>query len=304
MREFGGSWSESKLECVEDYARRYLQVMQRQEWCSLDYVDAFAGRGRQALKSNSTRVEALDSLFGDEAQMADAEEFLVGSAVRALKASLGSTRPFNKFLFIDSDRSSCAELERTVHAEFPSIENTVQVVCDDAHKALGNYVDSTDWKKTRALVFLDPYGLEVEWPLIERLAATKACDVWYLFPLGGVIRMMTKDGKMQASWEAGLDRVFGTRDWRDEFYKTNPQQTLLGIEDPLRVRDVSTTHVVDYIRARLSGVFAGASNAGVLYNSKGSPLFALVLGVANPSPSAQRAARNIANHLIKGLNQP
>lgn len=304
MREFGGTWSESKLNCIEDYARSYLRVMQRQEWCSLNYVDAFAGRGTQALKSYSIQADTSQSLIGDETQRADAEKFLVGSAIRALKASLGSTRPFNKFLFIDADRSSCADLEQTVQTEFPSIQHTVQVVCDDAHDALGNYVDSTDWKKTRALVFLDPYGLDVEWSLIERLAATKACDVWYLFPLGGVIRMMTKDGEMPASWEGRLNRVFGTGDWADEFYKTNPQQSLLSIEDPLRLRDVSTTHVIEYIRARLIEVFAAVSNAGVLYNSKGSPLFALVLGVSNPSLAARRAALSIANHLIKGLNQP
>ncbi len=42
------------------------------------------------------------------------------------------------------------------------------------------------------MVFLDPYGMQVEWSTIEALAATKAIDLWYLFPLGvGVARLLT-----------------------------------------------------------------------------------------------------------------
>jgi three-Cys-motif partner protein len=304
MREFGGTWSESKLKCVEEYACRYLQVMQNQHWCTLDYVDAFAGRGRQALKSGGAEVGAVEDFFGDESDRADTEEFLVGSAVRALRASIGSTRSFDRFRLIDAAPASCAELKDVVRSEFSAIEHTVTVVCADANEALGDYVESTDWKRTRALVFLDPYGLDVGWGLVDRLAATEACDVWYLFPLGGVIRMMPKDGKMPSSWEARLDRVFGAHDWRAEFYKPSLQQSLFETADEIRLRDVSTTHVVEYVRSRLKSAFAAVSDAGILKNSKESPLFALVLGVSNPSPAAQRAALGIANHLIRGLNQP
>ena len=91
MRKFGGSWSESKLDCVEQYAQTYLQVMQKQGWCEeLHYVDAFAGRGRQTLKTEAdpeSSVTELDSFFGDESERADTEEFLVGSAIRAVSGT-------------------------------------------------------------------------------------------------------------------------------------------------------------------------------------------------------------------------
>ncbi len=76
MRQFGGTWSETKLDCVERYVTAYLGD-----------VDAFAGRGKQALKNASDATAdavELDSFFGDEEERADAKEFLVGSAVRAL----------------------------------------------------------------------------------------------------------------------------------------------------------------------------------------------------------------------------
>lgn len=302
MRKFGGTWSESKLDCVENYARAYLSVMQNQRWCRLDYVDAFAGRGKQALKSG-TPASDPEGFFGDESERADTEEFLVGSAIRALSAATGAARPFDRYLFIDADEASCAELQALVHSDFPGTEHTVQVTCDDANTALQGYVGSVDWSTTRALVFLDPYGLEVGWDLVQELAGTGACDVWYLFPLGGVIRMMTNDGQIPDAWTARLDQLFGTHDWYDEFYKPSSQQSLFDVEDEALLKDASTKHVVDYIRKRLGTAFAAVSNAGVLRNSKGAPLFALVLGVSNPSLAAQKAALGIANHLVKDLSQ-
>jgi three-Cys-motif partner protein len=135
------------------------------------------------------------------------------------------------------------------------------------------------------------------------LAATKGCDVWYLFPLGGVIRMMTNSGEIPAAWSTMLDRLLGTHDWHGEFYKPNPQQSLFESDNEALLKDASTQHVVDYIRSRLSSVFPAVSDAGVLRNSKGAPLFALVLGVSSTSPAAQKAALAIANHLVKDLNQ-
>jgi three-Cys-motif partner protein len=306
MRKFGGSWSESKLDCVENYARSYLRVMQKQSWCTLYYVDAFAGRGKQALKSctsSGAGLQELDSFFGDESERADTEEFLAGSAIRALRASTVESRPFEQFVLIDVDQASCHELASVIQSEFPEMCGKVKVICNDANTALDDYINTVDWTHTRALVFLDPYGLEVDWDLIIRLARTVACDVWYLFPLGGVIRMMTKDGQIQDSWRTRLNRVFGTEEWHEEFYRPSVQLTWFENEQTKLSKNASTEHVVEFIRKRLQTIFPAVSNAGILRNSKGAPLFALVLGVSSPSPKAQKAALGIANHLVKDLNQ-
>jgi len=302
MKKFGGSWSESKLDCVENYTRAYLKVMEKQHWCRLNYVDAFAGWGKQALKAGIANPD-MEGFFGDESERADTEAFLVGSPIRALRTTTDAVRSFDRFLFIEVNEDACIELRRVVSSDFPGVEHLVEVICDDANAALDSYVDSIDRAATRALVFLDPQGLEVDWGLIQRLAATRACDVWYLFPLGGVIRMMTKNGQIPDSWVAHLDRLFGTHDWYEEFYRPSPQQSLFDMDDEALMKEASTRQVVDYVRKRLSTEFAAVSNAGVFRNSKGAPLFALVLGVSSTSPAAQKAALSIANHLVKDLSQ-
>lgn len=307
MRKFGGSWSESKLDCVENYARSYLKVMQNQTWCKLYYIDAFAGRGKQALKSyscSSAELQELDSFFGDESDRADTEEFLAGSAKRALHASAAGVRPFDQFVMIDIDQASCNELESVIQSEFAEMSRKVNVICNDAKTALDEYIEKVDWHQTRALVFLDPYGLEVDWDIMIRLARTGACDVWYLFPLGGVTRMMTRDGQIPVSWQLRLDRVFGTQEWRDEFYKPIAQYSLFGEEQERLSKNASTKHIVSFIRKRLETTFPKVSDAGILRNGKGAPLFALVLGVSSRSLKAQQAALKIANHLVKELNKP
>jgi three-Cys-motif partner protein len=306
MRKFGGNWSESKLDCVERYALSYLGVMQKQHWCTLNYVDAFAGRGKQTLKSDTgsgAELREMDSFFGDESERIDTEEFLIGSAIRALRASVRSSRQFDRFIFIDVDKSSCLELESIVQSDFAEIRNTVEIICSDADTALGNYISKVDWSSTRALVFLDPYGLEVSWNLITRIAKTGACDAWYLFPLGGVIRLMTKNAHVPDTWRARLNRVFGTDEWYGEFYRPSGQQSLFEYEQKNLYRNVSTEHVIDFVRHRLQSIFPAVSNAGILRNVNGAPLFALVLGVSSPSPGAQQAALRIANHLVKDVSK-
>jgi three-Cys-motif partner protein len=306
MRKFGGSWSESKLDCVESYARSYLNVMQRQDWWTLHYVDAFAGRGKQTLKSGTglrKESQELDSFFGDESERIDTEEFLIGSAIRSLQASMKSSRPFDRFVFIDANQQSCIELGSVIQSDFVKIQDTIDVICSDANAALASYIDKINWSSTRALVFLDPYGLEVSWELISRLAQTGACDVWYLFPLGGVIRLMTNNGIVPNSWRIRLNRVFGTDKWYDEFYRQSGQQSLFEDDHTSLSKNASTVHVVDFIRRRLLAIFPAVSEAGILRNAKGAPLFALLLGVSNPSQAARKAALGISNHLVKDLSK-
>lgn len=304
MRKFGSrAWSESKLDCVEEYASKYLKVMQEQTWCQLDYIDAFAGRGTQVLRSSP--VDTVHTgFFGDEAERADTEGFLIGSAIRALRTEKGTVRRFDGYLFIDSDEASCDELKTIVEKDFPEAASRTRITCGDANAVLREYVRTVDWRTTRALVFLDPYGLEVEWGLIETLAATQACDVWYLFPLGGVIRLMANNGQIPDAWATRLDRLFGTGEWREEFFKPSVQQSLFRGDEATYLKDAPTERVVGYVRNRLATAFAAVSDIGVLRNTRNAPLFALVLGVSNRSLRAQKAALGIANNLVRKLNRP
>jgi three-Cys-motif partner protein len=304
MTTFGGPWSRLKLDCVESYAVAYLKVMQQQNW-SLHYVDAFAGQGRQQLKlvaSNSDSQSENQASFDflDQAEDQARYEFLEGSALRALKVSIEATRGFDRFVFIEASRMAKEKLAQRALVEWPAQAAKIQLLKDDANDAIADYVKKTNWAKTRALVFLDPFGLQVRWRTIEELAQTRACDVWYLFPIGGVIRMLPSSGQMDPMWEVKLDTLFGTTDWREAFYADNKQGDLFG--DASRIKNANETKILSFIKKRMQTVFAGISNFAILRNSMGYPMFALLMGVTNPSPRAVSSALRISNHLIANLN--
>jgi hypothetical protein len=304
MTTFGGPWSRLKLDCVESYAVAYLKVMQQQNW-SLHYVDAFAGQGRQQLKlvasnSDSQSENQASFEFLDQAEDQARYEFLEGSALRALKVSNEATRGFDRFVFIEASRMAKEKLAQRALVEWPAQAAKIQLLKDDANDAIADYVKNTNWAKTRALVFLDPFGLQVRWRTIEELAQTRACDVWYLFPIGGVIRMLPSSGQMDPMWEVKLDTLFGTTDWREAFYADNIQGDLFG--DASRIKNANETKILSYIKDRMRSVFAGISDFAILRNSMGYPMFALLMGVTNPSPRAVSSALRISNHLISNLN--
>src|SRR5690606_24688387 len=104
---------------------------------------------------------------------------------------------------------------------------------------LVDWIDATDWQKTRAVVFLDPYGMQVEWETLQKIAQTKAIDLWVLIPLGqGVNRLLTKNGHPPEGFADRLTRFFGTDDWKDAFYSTTAQDDLF--DEPTRPRKVAT----------------------------------------------------------------
>ena len=78
----------------------------------------------------------------------------------------------------------------------------------EANEYLKNLCQKS-WKTRRALVFLDPYGMQVEWETIKSIAKTQAIDLWILFPLGTVNRLLKNDGEIRPSLQARLYSSFG-----------------------------------------------------------------------------------------------
>ncbi|HEY1951380.1 MAG TPA: three-Cys-motif partner protein TcmP [Gemmatimonadaceae bacterium] len=152
------------------------------------------------------------------------------------------------------------------------------------------------WKSHRAVLFLDPYGMQVDWKTIEAVAATKAIDLWLLVPLGmGMNRLATKSGKLPESWRRRMDLFLGTTDWYDEFYKQETKVTLFG-DAKVQVK-ASMNVMAGYFNRRLKEVFAGVAEPGVLWNSANNPLYLLCFAVGNER--GKDVALRIANHLLK-----
>ena len=94
--------------------------------------------------------------------------------------------------------------------QFPQKASAIQVVRQDANDYLKEWCTRMDWQTCRAVIFLDPYGMQVEWSLIEAIAKTEAVDLWVLFPLGvAVNRLLTRAEPPGRKMGAGIDSDSG-----------------------------------------------------------------------------------------------
>jgi three-Cys-motif partner protein len=291
-QKFGGGWTEQKLRILDDYLTAYCQIFQVNplaKYFDTIYVDAFAGTG--LIEQRKTRAEPVN-LFAEFTER-ETIEFLKGSASRALQ------HLFTRYLFIEKAASRIADLEK-LRSQSPH-KSRILVQKGDANTHLLSLVNSTDWNKCRAVVFLDPYGMQVDWKTIEKLGRTKAVDLWLLFPLGqAVMRLLRKQGDPPAEWQKALDRIFGTHEWHSRFYVTTREP------DFFEPEIISTHRVADwqavgaFMMERLKTVFyAVAPNPGVLLNSRNVPLYLFCFASANPKGAP--VALKIARHLLKNL---
>lgn len=273
-QKFGGDWTEEKLECVSKYLHSYTQIMKDREF-HFAYIDAFAGTGYRELKHNED-IEEIP-------------RFLAGSARKALEVN----PPFREYVFIEEDKDGYTTLKNLAN-EFPN--HNIECVNANANQYLINLCREREWRTNRGLVFLDPYGMQVEWRTIESIAKTRAIDLWLLFPIGmGVNRLLRRDGKILSSERQTLDQFFGRDDWFDEFYQLARQGSLFNEEDELEKRDDILEEIEQYFLKCLESVFAMvAKNPLPLRNSKNSLMYLLCFAAGNPNaPKALEIAEDI-----------
>lgn len=289
---FGGEWTTKKLEAIRKYLHEYTTALKNQHFTTM-YIDAFAGTGSRAAKA-STTSDTGELLFPELAE-AESAELLDGSARIALK-----TEPrFSEFIFIDIDQRHCATLEE-LKRQFPEHASDIHIINAEANAEIQRICVETNWRQKRAVLFLDPYGMQVEWGTIERVAKTQAIDMWLLFPLGiGVNRLLTRSGELPQAWRESLNRLLGTHEWENAFYKVERTPTLFG-GDEEHVVKASLESIGEFFQQRLRSVFpAVAEKPGVLRNSTGSPLYLLCFAAGN-SRGGEIALR-IARHILKAV---
>lgn len=288
---FGGDWTSAKLEVLSKYLESYATALKNTRFKKA-YIDAFAGTGyRDAGPAHDDgRQEPLfPDLAGSEPQ-----NLLDGSARLALK-----TKPeFDRYIFIEKSVERCEQLNE-LRTEFPDLAGTIDVRQGDANTEIRSLCERS-WATRRAVLFLDPYGMQVEWQTIEAIAATKAIDLWILFPLGiGVNRLLTRSGNIPVSWRRKLDTFLGTEDWYEDLYRVEPAPTLFGT-DEARVVKATREAIGRYFVDRLKSVFPGViEEPAVLRNSANCPLYLFCFAAGNERGA--RVALRIAEHLLKGV---
>jgi three-Cys-motif partner protein len=302
VHTFGGLWTEKKLKALEGYLGAYRRIFTggRARFYNTIYVDGFAGTGERA---DAFREANVDSPYGgrdlfaskEEPKKNESDEPKRGSARVALELS----SPFDSYLFVEKNGAHAAQLSEMITLEYPGLKNRCRVELGDANVVIQQWCATTDWETHRAVVFLDPYGMSVEWTTIERIAATKAIDLFILFPLGaGLNRMLTRGKRPPKEWADKITKILGTNAWEKIFYEELVQQGLFGEEVTKIIKTATFDSMKKFFLARLETVFDGvAPYAMALTNSTANPMYLLCFAGGNKrgAPIAVR----IASHLLK-----
>jgi three-Cys-motif partner protein len=274
-----GRWSIDKLDMLTGYASAYSVVMNAQKtphnvrgvaWLhAYHYIDAFAGPGIALNK-------------GDE----EVRNYILGSPSRILRVE----PRFDHMWLIDRNRARAQRLGVTLQAEGADPSRFTIQGGVDANTHISSLVNQFP-SNVRALVFLDPYGLQVEWATVASLAASRKVDVLINFSLMGVIRNLRRVGGPDPRVRRLLDRVMQSTDWIDELYV---QQGRLW-DEPVAVRgQLAASAVAERYEADLKAVFSSVSEPAIMTNSRGSPIYALVFASQN-----QGAAPSIMRDMIR-----
>jgi three-Cys-motif partner protein len=299
MHTFGGVWTDAKLDALRRYLQAYNTALQHKPTKDRPftrlYVDAFAGSGERAARKRASSEPEGFSLFTDQDEVELDAEVKKGSTVIALETS----PPFHRYIFIEKNVGRAAELE-TLRTQFP--DRTIAVLPKDANEALCSIAASTEWRGTRALVFIDPYGMQVSWATLEALARTKAVDVALLFPTGPLNRMLKREGDIPESWQRRIDDHLGCTNWRDAFYAQRTTRDLFG--DVAEGKKTATIEGLrQFAEKRFAEVFPWVCpDALPLVNSKGSVLYHLFMMCANPAKPAGDLAMRLARSAVKPRN--
>lgn len=287
-QRFGGAHTEEKLRLVAHYLERFTTALKNQPFVKI-YVDAFAGTG--AWQRRDGTADAQAQLLDIETAVAE------GSARRALRVDPS----FDRYVFIEQSRRKSSAL-RQLGAEFPLVGDRIEVITKDANEALRELCQQEDWRKARAVVFLDPFGFQVEWPTVEALAQTKSVDLWYLVPTGiGINRQITVDGRILEEGGKRIDAMLGTREWRDLLVKIETMPAnLFGEVETRSVKSGGIDEIAEFVLKRLAGIFkGGVARYGWPLGTQGRAMYTLVFACANPTPKASKLALRLADAVLK-----
>jgi len=273
--KFGGPWTIEKLDILSKYLNAYAQALKEQLF-NIIYIDAFAGNGKIDIDGQEEQIEG------------------------SVRLALNAENKFDKYIFIEKKKAFANDLQKIVSDEYSNFKDIVKIINGDCNDEIIKLCKEIDWKTNRAVLFLDPYSMQVNWNTLEVIANTQAVDVWYLFPLGASNRLLKKDGSnIDKTWKNKLNSIFGDEYWFERFYMENPQMSFFQKEKPDYIKIANTFEIVNYIKERLSTSFSFvANNPKILYNSKNSPLFLFCFAMSNKSGKAIGLAQRFANYIL------
>ncbi|MBK6773801.1 MAG: three-Cys-motif partner protein TcmP [Ignavibacteria bacterium] len=271
-KNFGGFWTEKKIEIFIKYLRAYLQIMNNTKF-KLIYFDGFAGSGYIETKNKS---------------------LIEGVALKVL--SINEPTEFDIYYLVELDKIKSIELKEILTENFPDKRSKTFVVTEDCNKKLIDLCDFLKKNKNyRAIVFIDPKGMQLKWESIK-IFENLGIDLWVLVPTGmGINRLLSKDGnKISSSFMAKLVDFLGMSE--DEiieyFYKEEKKYTLFGEESDLVKEKNAIDKSISLIKNRIGEIFKYVSNPFPMVNKKESLMYHFIFASNN------KAGVKIANEII------
>ncbi|GAA2816978.1 three-Cys-motif partner protein [Aminobacter aminovorans] len=289
--EFGGVSTDLKLKLIEDYLTAFSTAL-RPYFSELWYIDAFAGTGVRTVK-HKAQPETLFMPAIEERM-----ERLRGSA----RIALDVKPPFDRVVFMDKKKAHCKALE-ALASSYPN--RRIDVVKGDANDAIRAELAERRWAGKRAVMFLDPYGMAVDWSTLQLIRDTEAIDVWYLVSLAGLFRQASHDpANLTPKKKAAITRMLGTPEWEDAWYARETKTDLLGPVDETHQRIADVAAMETFVEGRLKSLFPKVLPPLRLRSDKNVPSFSLFLAISNPEPKAIGLATKIGNHILKPKLSP
>jgi len=231
-KDWGGIWTERKLDAFEKYVKAYLTIMNnyrdKYNW-KLFYFDAFAGSGSKKSEQVNENQMELFNITKEE------DTVYRGAAERVVNIDL---RGFDYYYFIESNGKSKLELEKKLNQIKNKKPLNLQYRCGDANNFLLKLAETMkNNAKLRSLIMIDPFGMQVNWETIEQLKETQT-DLWILIPSGVIINRLL-DGKGNLKNTKKLSKYFGltVEEIKNHFYKKNTSPSLFNIEEYQKIPD-------------------------------------------------------------------
>ena len=261
-----GIWSELKLEIVEQYGAAYTKAFARNRLKKY-YIEGFSGAGVHVAKKTKAQVE--------------------GSPARALKVQ----PPFDGYCFIDLNKDKTDYL-RAVCGD----RKDVDIHTGDSNEYLTEKVlPEIQYKKfTRGLCLLDPYGLHLDWEVIQQAGKSQAIDMFLNFPVMDMNRnaIWHHPEKVPQDGIERMNKFWGDDLWRSAAYVESKQQSLFFEPDKIKQ---SNDVIVEVFRERLKKVagFGFVPEPLPMRNSRKAVVYYLFL--ASPKAVAEKIITDIFN---------
>lgn len=282
--EWGGPWTEKKLEAFSKYVWSYLTIMKKYPYWKTIYFDGFAGSGTREKQKNPELMQQLKITVEEEKTYKGAAERVLG--LKDLS--------FDFYYFIDKNELSLEKLKDKLDEKHK--DKTIVYRSGDANQQLSELSSALKTKDFAALVFLDPFGMQIDWNSIAELKDTRS-DVWILVPTGVIVnRLLDRAGKLEFSDK--LQSFFGLtiEEIKNHFYMEKKVQTLFGEEEIITKVSQPIEKIARLYAERMKTIWKHVTEEPlVLRNRNGTPIFHFVFASNNQN------AKMIAKQIIQNL---